>query len=60
MLARNLMNSSVVTTPPQATTGEATRLMVDHDVSCLAAVDDQDHLAGLITRPDFLKLFANC
>ena len=60
MLARALMSSPVITMPLRATSGEAARLMLANNASCLPVVDDQDHLVGIITRHDFLKLFAAC
>ncbi|HEU0020114.1 MAG TPA: CBS domain-containing protein [Dehalococcoidia bacterium] len=53
MLARDLMSPSVITVHPQATVGEAARLMLENNVSCLPVVDDQGRLVGLLTHTDF-------
>lgn len=60
MLARDLMSSPVITVPLRATIGAAARPMLENNASCLPVADDQDHLVGIITRHDFLKLFAAC
>lgn len=53
MQARDLMSTSVVTIRPDASVGDAARLMLDHGASCLPVVDDEDHLVGIITHTDF-------
>ena len=53
MQARDLMSTSVVTIRPDATIGEAARLMLERGTSCLPVVDDQDHLVGILTHTDF-------
>lgn len=53
MQARDLMNTSVVTIRPDATIGEAARLMLEKGASCLPVVDDGDHLVGILTHTDF-------
>ena len=39
-----------------APAAEALRLMSDNDFARLAAVDDRDHLAGIITKGDLIRL----
>jgi CBS-domain-containing membrane protein len=53
MLARHLMTASVVTIQPDATVGEAAQLMLEHNISCLPVLDEQDHLVGILTHTDF-------
>ncbi|MDA1218616.1 MAG: CBS domain-containing protein [Chloroflexi bacterium] len=53
MLARDLMSSSVITVQTQATVGDAAKLMLENNVSCLPVVDVQGHLEGLLTHTDF-------
>lgn len=53
MQARDLMSTPVVTILPDATIGAAARVMLERGTSCLAVVDDQDHLVGILTHTDF-------
>lgn len=38
---------------------EAAQRMVDEDVSCLAVVDMQGYLVGILTRVDLLRVYLN-
>ena len=53
MQARDLMCASVITIRPDAMVGEAARLMLERNISCLPVVDDQDQLVGILTHTDF-------
>ena len=51
--AKDLMSSPVITITANATVGDAARLMIDNDVSCLPVTDGQDKLVGILTHTDF-------
>ena len=53
MLARDLMSGDVRTISPDATVGDAARLMLEHNVSCLPVVNDENRLVGILTHTDF-------
>ncbi len=53
MEARDLMSFPVVTVKPDATVGEAARLMLDAGVSALPVVDEHGNLVGILTHADF-------
>ena len=50
---RDLMTAPVITISPDASLGEAARLMLEKDVSCLPVVADDGKLIGIITHTDF-------
>jgi CBS domain-containing protein len=53
---KDLMHAGVFTCTPQTTIQEAARMMVDRDVSALVVVDDSDHMVGVLSRTDLVKL----
>ena len=53
MIARDLMTAPVITVNPAATVGDAARLMLEHDISSLPVVDEQENLVGILTHTDF-------
>jgi CBS domain-containing protein len=53
MQARDLMTTSVITTRLDATVGEAARLMLERNASCLPVVDETGQLVGILTHTDF-------
>jgi CBS domain-containing protein len=53
--ARDLMTTQVVTIPPKATVIEAAKRMLDHRISGLPVVDDEDRLVGVISEGDLLR-----
>lgn len=53
MQAQDLMNPSVITIKPDATVGEAARLMLERNTSCLPVVDEPGQLVGILTHTDF-------
>ena len=53
MLAKDLMSSPVVTVSPDATVGEAARVMIDRNVSVLPVVDGGGNLVGIMSHSDF-------
>ena len=56
--AKDLMSSPVMTINARATVGDAARLMIDNDVSCLPVTDDQDKLVGILTHTDFTPKYS--
>jgi len=52
-----LMNSPVVTVPPDYPLEEAARLMIRHDVGGLPVVDEEGRVIGMITRSDIFAHF---
>jgi CBS domain-containing protein len=55
MLTKDLMISNVVTVKPGNSIWHAAQKMLDHDVSGLPVVDDNDHLVGILTEGDLLR-----
>lgn len=54
------MSHKVVTIRPDTDIAQATRLMLDHGVSCLPIVDERDRPIGVATWRDILKAVAHC
>jgi CBS-domain-containing membrane protein len=52
----SLIPGPAMTIAERATVREARRLLVEHRVSALAALDDRDELRGLVTRTDVLRV----
>lgn len=50
------MNTDVIAVAPETATRDAARLMFRNRVSGLPVVDPQDHLLGIITEADFLRI----
>jgi CBS domain-containing membrane protein len=57
VLAKELMQTQIVTIAPEAPIGQAAQLMTKHKVGCLPVMDGSD-LVGIITEGDFLSLVA--
>lgn len=55
--AGGVMSSPAVTVRADATVTEAARLMTQHGVERLPVVDEEDRLAGIVTRRDLLQVF---
>lgn len=53
-----LMTSPAVTVPMTGGLDEAARLMLDHHVHRLVAVDDAGHPVGVLSAIDFVALYA--
>lgn len=51
-----MMNTDVIAVAPETATRDAARLMYRNRVSGLPVVDPQDHLIGIITEADFLRI----
>jgi two-component system, chemotaxis family, chemotaxis protein CheY len=52
---RNVMNSDVITIKPDATVDEAIALLLQHGISGLPVVDDQNRLLGVVTEFNLLQ-----
>jgi len=52
-----IMQKNVVTTSPNEDLIEVARLMWDSKLGCLPVVEGDDHLVGIITEADFLRLW---
>ena len=55
LVVRDVISTELMTVGPSATVEEATRIMVDNEVSCLPIVQD-NHLLGIITKTDMYRL----
>jgi CBS domain-containing protein len=55
--AAALMTSPAITVAPDASLGEAARLMTRHGVKRLPVVGPDLHVAGIVSRADLLKVF---
>jgi signal-transduction protein with cAMP-binding, CBS, and nucleotidyltransferase domain len=53
---RDVMHQGVLTCKPDIPIQEVARQMVEHDVSALVVVDESNHMLGLISRTDLVKL----
>jgi len=52
-----VMSRSVVTIGPEASIGDAAKMMVVHDVNRLPVVDRRSHILGIISRLDVVAVF---
>ena len=55
MKVDDLMTRDVVTVPPGASLKDAARLLVEHRISGLPVVDNQNHVLGVVTEADVLR-----
>lgn len=55
-LVKNIMTTNVVAVSPEATIDEAVSLLLDHKVSGLPVVDEQQRLLGVISEIDIIDL----
>jgi CBS domain-containing protein len=53
---REVMRREVITIPPEAPLVDAVKLMLKHRLGCLPVVDEDQHLLGIVTDADFVKL----
>jgi CBS domain-containing protein len=54
----NLMHDGVVSCPLHALVPDVARAMTKHDISAVVVVDEDECLAGIISRTDLATLFA--
>jgi CBS domain-containing protein len=57
MTAAEIMTDEVVTIAPGASVSAAARLMFEHRVKRLPVVDASNHLVGIVSRADVLRIF---
>ena len=55
LTVKDFMTPNPITVPPDATIGEAARLMVEHKIGTLPVVE-KDKLVGIITETDLCRL----
>jgi acetoin utilization protein AcuB len=53
-----IMSRKPITTSPSTSLEEAARIMLDHDVTCLPIVDEQQHPVGIVSEKDLLRAFS--
>lgn len=51
-----IMTRKPLTTSPEATLGEAAKIMLDHKISGLPVLDSQGNIAGIITESDIFRM----
>lgn len=56
LTVREIMTPNPVTVSPEATIGEAARLMLKNAISGLPVVDTHHHLVGIITESDIFRM----
>jgi CBS domain-containing protein len=54
MKARDIMISPVITVKPSALVREAAELLLNHRISAVPVVDEDDHLVGIVSEGDLL------
>lgn len=54
MKVADVMTNEVVTVPPGASLKEAARLLIEHRISGLPVVDNQNHILGVVSEADVL------
>jgi CBS domain-containing protein len=52
----DVMTRHVVTTQADAPAAEAANMMLDHKISSVLVVDDQETLIGMVTQTDYLEV----
>jgi CBS-domain-containing membrane protein len=57
LIASEVLSRPVITTTPEATLGEAARLMHRHHVKRLPVLDEDGRVVGIVSRADLLKVF---
>jgi CBS domain-containing protein len=52
----DVMTRDVVTTRPDAPAADAASVMLDHKISSVLVVNDDEQLVGMVTQTDYLEL----
>lgn len=52
----DIMTREVITTRPDAPAAEAASVMLDHKISSVLVVNDEQKLVGVVTQTDYLEL----
>lgn len=53
--AKDIMTTEVITVKPETTVEELARLLIEHKISGVPVVDDNDQMIGVITENDLIK-----
>lgn len=53
--ARDIMTSTVITIKPGATVEELARVLIEHKISGVPVVDDEDRIMGIVTENDLIR-----
>jgi CBS domain-containing protein len=59
VLVGSLMTSPVRTVRPAETARNAAEMMVDHDISSVVVVDEENHPEGILTSTDYVHIAAD-
>ncbi len=59
MVARDIMSHPVIRVGPEASVGEAVRLMAEHNLGAVVVVDEEDAPCGILTESDLLVRVAH-
>lgn len=59
VLVGSLMSSPVRTVTPDETVRDAARTMVDHDISSVVVVGEDNHVEGILTSTDYVRIAAD-
>ncbi|TAN43099.1 MAG: CBS domain-containing protein [Nitrospirae bacterium] len=55
LLARDIMNTNIVTVTPETTVGELGRLFLDKGISGAPVIDSENRLQGIVTENDLIR-----
>jgi len=55
MIVGQVMTSKLLTVAPETTIIAAARLMLEHHISGLPVIDDENHVVGMVTEGDLLR-----
>ena len=53
--AKDIMTVDVITVKPETTVEELARLLIEHKISGVPVVDDNDQMIGVVTENDLIK-----
>jgi CBS domain-containing protein len=59
MFVRQVMSRSIVTTKPDTSLKEASRIMGEMHIGCLVVLDESEKIVGIVTNSDVLRAIAN-
>lgn len=59
VLVGSLMSAPVRTVTPAESVGTAARTMIEHDISSVVVVDDDNEAAGILTSTDYVHIVAD-
>lgn len=54
MKINGIMSHPVITIGPEATVGDAAKMMLEHRIGCLPVVDSEGRLIGMLAETDFI------